>query len=185
VQPTLYFNVPRGYEMMLPALEADDDAGAPLLRPAAHGVLRRRRHAGQATWQRLEAVAARVRSAEPLWMTTSWGSTETAPAITFATGNSTAPGSSACRMPGVKLKFVPNGGKLEMRIRGDNIFPGYRDNPAGHAAAFDEEGYYCIGDAGHLLPTKPARCKAWSSTAAWPRTSSSPAAPGSAWARCA
>jgi feruloyl-CoA synthase len=102
------------------------------------------------TWQRLEAVAARVRS-EPLWMTTSWGSTETAPAITFASWKLDRPGVIGLPMPGVKLKFVPNGGKLEMRIRGDNIFPGYRDNPEATAAAFDEEGYYCIGDAGHLL----------------------------------
>jgi feruloyl-CoA synthase len=84
----------------------------------------------------------------------------------------------------VKLKFVPNGGKLEMRIRGDNIFPGYRNNDAAtKAQAFDDEGWYCIGDAGHLADE--ADPEAGSSTAAWPRTSSSPAAPGSAWARCA
>jgi feruloyl-CoA synthase len=84
-------------------------------------------------------------------MTTSWGSTETAPAITFASWKLDRPGVIGLPMPGVKLKFIPNGGKLEMRIRGDNIFPGYRHNPEATAAAFDDEGYYCIGDAGHLL----------------------------------
>ncbi len=54
-------------------------------------------------------------------------------------------------MPGVRLKFVPNAGKLEMRVQGDNVFPGYRDNEAATREAFDDEGYYCIGDAGHLL----------------------------------
>jgi feruloyl-CoA synthase len=105
------------------------------------------------TWQRLEAVAARVR-AEPLWMTTSWGSTETAPAVTFASWKLDRPGVIGLPMPGVSLKFVPvpgPGGKLEMRVKGDNIFPGYRDNPAATQDAFDDEGYYCIGDAGHLL----------------------------------
>jgi feruloyl-CoA synthase len=103
------------------------------------------------TWQRLEAVAAKVRVNEPLWMTTSWGSTETAPAITFASWKLDRPGVIGLPMPGVKLKFIPNGGKLEMRIRGDNIFPGYRNNDEATKGAFDEEGYYCIGDAGHLL----------------------------------
>jgi feruloyl-CoA synthase len=149
VQPTVYFNVPRGYEMMLPALEKDDTLARHFF-----GKLRMVFYAGAgmpvSTWQRLEAAAARVRS-EPLWMTTSWGSTETAPAITFASWKLDRPGVIGLPMPGVKLKFVPNGGKLEMRIRGDNIFPGYRDNPEATAAAFDEEGYYCIGDAGHLL----------------------------------
>jgi feruloyl-CoA synthase len=149
VQPTVYFNVPRGYEMMLPTLERDDEL-------ARHFFARLRMvfYAGAgmpvSTWQRLEAVAARVRE-EPLWMTTSWGSTETAPAITFASWKLDRPGVIGLPMPGVQLKFIPNGGKLEMRIRGDNIFPGYRHNPQATAAAFDEEGYYCIGDAGHLL----------------------------------
>jgi feruloyl-CoA synthase len=97
VQPTLYFNVPRGYEMMLPALEADDE-----LARRFFGPLKMLFYAGaampEATWRRLEAVARRVR-AEPVWFTTSWGSTETAPAITSATGTSTSRASSACRCP--------------------------------------------------------------------------------------
>jgi feruloyl-CoA synthase len=51
----------------------------------------------------------------------------------------------------VDLKFVPNGGKLEMRVRGPNVFPGYRDAPQLTASAFDAEGYYLIGDAGKLV----------------------------------
>jgi acyl-CoA synthetase (AMP-forming)/AMP-acid ligase II len=71
-----------------------------------------------------------------------------------------------------------------MRVRGVNVFPGYRNAPHLTAQAFDEEGYYRIGDAG-LLADEARPERAWSSTAAWPRTSSSPPAPGSAWARCA
>jgi feruloyl-CoA synthase len=149
VQPTMYFNVPRGFEMMLPALEADEAF-------ARHFFARLRMvfysGAGMpaSTWQRLEAVAARVRD-EPIWLTTSWGSTETAPAITFANWKLDRPGVIGLPMPGIRIKFVPNGGKLEMRVKGDNVFPGYRHNDAATRDAFDDEGYYRIGDAGHLL----------------------------------
>jgi feruloyl-CoA synthase len=148
VQPTIYFNVPRGYEMMLPALEADE-----ALARRFFGKLQMLFYAGagmpQSTWERLDAVSRKVRN-EPLWMTTSWGSTETAPAITFASWKLDRPGVIGLPMPGVKLKFVPNGGKLEMRIAGDHIFPGYRGNAEATKAAFDDQGYYCIGDAGYL-----------------------------------
>jgi feruloyl-CoA synthase len=149
VQPTLYFNVPRGYEMMLPALEADAELARRFFER-----LRMVFYAGSgmppATWQRLEAVAAQVR-AEPVWFTTSWGATETAPAITFPSWRLDRPGVIGLPMPGVSLKFIPNAGKLEMRVKGDNLFPGYRDNEAATREAFDEDGYYRIGDAGLLL----------------------------------
>ncbi len=152
VQPTVYFNVPRGYEMMLPAMEADLDLAHRLL-----GRLRMLFYAGAgmppATWQRLEALAAKVRDPAmgPLWMTTSWGSTETAPAVTFANWQLDRPGVIGLPMPGAQVKFVPaGGGKLELRIKGDNVTPGYRHNPEATAAAFDEDGFYRIGDAGRL-----------------------------------
>ncbi len=152
VQPTIYFNVPRGYEMMLPALEAD---GA--LARRFFGRLRMAFYAGAGmpltTWQRLIAVAAKVRD-EPLWLTTSWGSTETAPAVTFTSWHIDQPGVIGLPLPGVELKFVPvdhdAAGKLELRVRGDHIFPGYRGDEENTRKAFDEEGYYCIGDAGFL-----------------------------------
>jgi len=148
VQPTVYFNVPRGYDMLLPALEADEA----LARRFFEG-LRMVFYAGagmpETTWRRLEAVAARVRE-EPVWFTTSWGSTETSPAITFANWHLTRPGVIGNPMPGAEVKFVPNGGKLELRIRGPHIFPGYRGNEKATKEAFDDEGFYCIGDAGYL-----------------------------------
>ena len=154
VQPSVHFNVPRGYEMMLPALEADD-----ALARHFFGRLRMLFYAGAgmpvSTWQRLQAVAARVRS-EPLWLTTSWGSTETAPAHTIVHWQLPGPGVIGLPMPGTQVKFVPvgapgdTGSKHEMRVRGPNVFPGYRNNPEATAAAFDEDGYYRIGDAGHL-----------------------------------
>jgi feruloyl-CoA synthase len=134
--------------MMLPALEEDEALARRFL-----GGLRMLFYAGAgmppSTWQRLLAVAQKVRT-EPLWMTTSWGSTETAPGNTFVNWHIAEPGVIGLPMPGVSLKFVPNGGKLEMRVKGEHIFPGYRHNAEATRAAFDEDGYYCIGDAGYL-----------------------------------
>lgn len=148
-KPTLYFNVPRGLDLIIPLLEADEDAAR-----AFFSRLRMVFYAGaalpQATWDRLQALSRRVRGQE-LWLTTSWGSTETAPAVTLAHFRLERAGNIGVPLPGVDLKFVPNAGKLEMRVRGVNVFPGYRHAPDLTAKAFDDEGYYCIGDAGLLI----------------------------------
>lgn len=153
VRPTIHFNVPRGLDLLLPILEADDAMARRFFER-----LRTVFYAGaalpQATWDRLQVLARRVRGSE-LWLTTSWGSTETSPAITSAHWWLDRAGVIGLPMPGTELKFVPvpgdPGGKLEMRVRGVNIFPGYRDAPELTAQAFDEEGYYRIGDAGRLV----------------------------------
>ena len=148
VQPTVYFNVPRGLDMLLPHLEADETLARRFFER-----LRVVFYAGaalpQATWDRLQALALRVRG-EPVWLTTSWGSTETSPAITSAHWRLDRAGVIGGVLPGMELKFVPNGEKLELRVRGVSVFPGYRDAPQLTAQAFDAEGYYCIGDAGRL-----------------------------------
>ncbi len=152
MQPTIWFNVPRGFDMAMPLLEADDDLARRVL-----GRLRAVFYAGaalpQASWERLQTLARRVLGRE-IWLTTSWGSTETAPAVTSAHWRMARAGVIGGVLPGVELKFVPNGEKQELRIRGVNIFPGYRNAPELSAQAFDEEGYYCIGDAGFLADAK-------------------------------
>ncbi|HEY2255480.1 MAG TPA: feruloyl-CoA synthase, partial [Variovorax sp.] len=87
----------------------------------------------------------------PLWLTTSWGATETSPAITSAHWRLDGAGCIGAPLPGLELKFVPNGDKLEMRVKGVSVFPAYRNAPRESAEAFDEEGYYRIGDAGRLV----------------------------------
>jgi feruloyl-CoA synthase len=156
VQPTIYFNVPRGFDLLLPLLEADEAAARRFF-----ARLRVVFYAGaalpQATWERFQALARRIRG-EEIWLTTSWGSTETAPAVTSAHFRLERAGNIGLPLPGVELKFVPSGDKLEMRVRGVNVFPGYRDAPGLTAKAFDEEGYYCIGDAGLLVdPQAPEK----------------------------
>jgi feruloyl-CoA synthase len=140
VRPTLYFNVPRGMDMLLPFLENDAELARDVF-----ARLRMLFYAGaalpQATWERLEAVARRVRRVDesPVWFTTSWGSTETSPAVTTAHWRLARAGVIGLPLPGVDLKFVPNGEKLEMRVRGISVFPGYRDRPDLTAQAFDAE----------------------------------------------
>ena len=149
VKPNMYFNVPKGFDMLLPFLEQD-----PL---AAREVFERLEavfYAGaalpQALWERLEAVARTVRS-RPVWFTSSWGATETSPAITSVYWRIPRAGCIGLPLPGTELKFVPNGNKMEMRVRGPNVFSQYRHAPELTAKAFDEEGYYLIGDAGRLM----------------------------------
>ena len=148
VRPTLHFNVPRGLDMLLPLLE-DDPAKAEAFFSRLRAVFYAGAALPQATWDRLQALAIKTRGA-PVWLTTSWGSTETSPSITSAYWRLDRAGVIGLPLPGVELKFVPSGEKLELRVRGVNIFPGYRDAPHLTAQAFDAEGYYCIGDAGYL-----------------------------------
>ncbi len=149
VRPTLHFNVPRGIDMLLPLLEADEARAREFLE-RLRGVFYAGASLPQSSWDRLQALALRVRG-EPLWLTTSWGATETAPAITSAHWWLEQAGVIGLPLPGTEVKFVPGGGKLEMRVRGVHVFPGYRDAPHLTAQAFDAEGYYRIGDAGRLV----------------------------------
>ena len=154
VRPTVYFNVPRGLDLLLPILEADAAQAQ-----AFFSRLRAVFYAGaalpQASWDRLQALAQRTCGA-PVWLTTSWGSTETSPAITSAHWKLDRAGVIGLPLPGMELKLTPNGDKLEMRVKGVSVFPGYRDSPELTAQAFDEDGYYRIGDAGYLAdPAHP------------------------------
>ncbi|MBO9648420.1 MAG: feruloyl-CoA synthase [Variovorax sp.] len=150
VRPTLLFNVPRGYDMLLPFLEADEALASEVL-SRLRLVFYAAAALAPSTWERLEVVAHRARPTRPLWLTTSWGATETSPAITTAHWRLDGAGCIGAPLPGLELKLVPNGDKLEMRVKGVSVFPGYRNGPRETSEAFDEEGYYRIGDAGYLV----------------------------------
>jgi feruloyl-CoA synthase len=91
-------------------------------------------------------------------MTSSWGTTETSPLATAAHFMIERAGSIGVPVPGVELKLVPAGGKLEVRVRGANVTPGYWKRPDLTQAAFDEEGFYKPGDAVRFAdPAEPAR----------------------------
>ena len=80
-------------------------------------------------------------------MVAAWGSTETAPLATDCHFQAQRSGVIGLPVPGTEMKLLPAGGKLEIRVRGVNVTPGYWQDPAATAAAFDEEGFYRIGDA--------------------------------------
>lgn len=149
VKPTLYFNVPRGYDMMLPLLEQDPVASAALFERLqilfyAAAAL------PEKTWQRLEKLGQSVRE-EPFFFTSEWGSTETSPVITNVHFKLDGPGNLGVPVPGMAIKFVAASGKYEMRIKGRSVFSRYRNAPELSREAFDEDGFYKIKDAGRLV----------------------------------
>ncbi len=154
--PTLYFNVPRGFDVLLPLLEAD-----PSLRAALFRRLDLIFYAGAALpqhlWARLEAVSMAARGSK-IFMASAWGSTETSPLITTVHFPIAHAGIIGLPAPGCEVKLVPSEDKLEMRARGPNITPGYVREPEQTAAAFDAEGWYLTGDAGRLAdPADPRK----------------------------
>lgn len=156
VRPNFHFNVPRGFDMLLPYLEADEQLARDVIENL-EGVFYAGAALPQSLWARLEAVVAKVRN-RPLWFTSSWGATETAPAVTSVHWRIDRAGCIGLPLPGVELKLLPNDGKLEIRVRGPNIFSEYRHAPEVTAKAFDADGFYCIGDAAKLLDeTRPER----------------------------
>lgn len=156
VSPTLYFNVPAGFGALLPFLEEDRE-----LRAAFFRRLRMIFYAAAALpddlWQRLEKLS-RAELGHRTAMTSAWGSTETAPMATTVHFPIKRAGVIGLPPPGVEIKMVPSGGRQELRVRGPNVTPGYWREPERTADAFDEEGFYKIGDAGHLAdPEHPER----------------------------
>jgi feruloyl-CoA synthase len=145
VSPTMYFNVPRGFDLLMPFLENDAQLRRNFFRD-----LDMLFYAGAALpqnlWQRLEALALAEKNGE-LSMISSWGSTETAPSAAAVHYPIERAGVIGLPNPGCALKLVPAAGKLEVRVKGPNVTPGYYRRPDLTAAAFDEEGYYRIGDA--------------------------------------
>jgi feruloyl-CoA synthase len=145
IGPTIYFNVPRGYEALLPFLR--DDAQ---LRKTFFSRLHLLQYAAavlpQPIWKAYEDLAVATCGERILWIT-GYGATETAPAVMFTNRGAARAGSVGLPIDGIEMKLAPVGDKLEARFRGPNITPGYWRQPELTRAAFDEEGYYRTGDA--------------------------------------
>src|SRR5580700_1968191 len=156
VAPTIYFNVPKGFEMLLPYLTAE-----PPLREKFFSRLKVLFYAGAALPQHVLDAYHRLAFAtvgERILFMSSLGSTETAPAALACSWESERAANIGLPLPGVDLKLVPREGKLEARLKGANITPGYWRAPALNADAFDDEGYYKIGDALKFAdPADPAK----------------------------
>ncbi len=156
VSPTMYFNVPRGFDLLVPFLEKDAELRANFFRKLDFVV-----YAGAALpqnlWERMKQLAE-AELGRDLPLVSAWGSTETAPMATgvhYAVGRT---GNIGLPVPGCELKLVPAAGKFEVRVKGANVTPGYYERDDLTKAAFDEEGFYRIGDAVKFAdPDDPAR----------------------------
>jgi feruloyl-CoA synthase len=146
VSPTYYANVPAGYATLAAAMEKDDALCRSFFKNLglmAYGGAR----LPDDLYDRMQALAVRA-IGQRIVFYTGWGSTETAPTSTGTYWDTERVGLIGLPFPGVELKMVPCGSKYELRLRGVNVTPGYFGQPDLTRAAFDEEGFYCIGDAG-------------------------------------
>jgi feruloyl-CoA synthase len=156
VCPTIYFNVPRGYDMLIAAMRSD-----PELRERFFSRLQVIFYAAAALPQNLwdaliELSTATMGMQVPL--VSAWGATETAPTVTDCNFQADRAGVIGVPVPGTELKLLPSGGKLEVRVKGPNVTPGYWKRPDQTASHFDDEGFYKIGDAVKLVdPAHPER----------------------------
>ncbi|KRP94598.1 feruloyl-CoA synthase [Bradyrhizobium yuanmingense] len=156
VMPTVYFNVPRGFDMLIAALRSDEE-----LRRRFFGEVRFAFYAGAALpqnlWDALEELSLET-VGRKLPMVSAWGSTETSPLATDCHFLAERSGNIGVPIPGTELKLVTSGDKLEVRVRGPNVTPGYWKAPELTRQAFDEEGFYLIGDAVKLADSaRPER----------------------------
>jgi len=164
VSPTLYLNVPRGYDALLPPLEADRD-----LRDRFFAELELLFYGGaslpQSLWARLEALGLAATGRRPT-LTTGYGSTETAPLAVAAHYPAGRAGVIGVPVPGTEVLLRPvtgelatgelATGKLSIAMRGPHITPGYLNDPERTAEAFDTEGFWNSGDAVRLAdPARP------------------------------
>jgi len=157
IAPTMYFNVPRGYDLLLPFLEQDAELRRNFFRDLdmafyAAAAL------PQNLWDRLVRLAREERKGRDFAMLSAWGSTETSPLATSVHFLMERPGVIGLPVAGCELKLLPSAAKLEVRVRGVNVTPGYYSRPDLTKAAFDEEGFYRIGDAVKFAdPSDPSR----------------------------
>lgn len=146
-----YFNVPIGWDMLVKELEADEALARNFFQNlgmmfyAGAGM-------AQNTWDKLRAISRKTKGEEVL-LATGLGSTETAPFALACTDVQEKSGNVGVPSLGLQMKLVPTGGKLEVRLKGPTITPGYYGDPAKTAEEFDEEGFYRMGDA--LRPADP------------------------------
>ncbi|MDZ7878641.1 MAG: feruloyl-CoA synthase [Saprospiraceae bacterium] len=145
IAPTMYCNVPKGFEDLIPYFKKDK-----ALREKFFSNLKLLFYAGagmpQHVWDELEQLAYET-TGKRLMISSGLGMTEASPSCMFNVQFGSFAGMLGTPVPGLDMKLIPNGGKLEVRFRAPNITPGYWRNPEATEKAFDTEGYYCTGDA--------------------------------------
>jgi feruloyl-CoA synthase len=149
IAPVVYLNTPQGLASLIPHLQADS-----ALREKFFSKLALIYYGGASLpayiWAQLDELAVRTIGQRVLIMS-GLGSTEAGPTPMSAAWDPRREAIAGLPVPGVKVKVVPVGSKLEIRYRGDCVTPGYWRDPERTAASFDEEGYFCSGDAATFI----------------------------------
>jgi feruloyl-CoA synthase len=151
ISPTVYFNVPKGYESLLPYLR-DDKALRAKFFQRLHAMFFSGAALSPFVWNSLDELGLQETGFR-VPMLTGLGATETAPFFMSVNPRTSRSGHIGLPVSGNDAKLVPNNGKLEVRARGPNVTPGYWRQPELTAKAFDEEGFYKFGDA--IKPADP------------------------------
>ncbi|MCL4127106.1 UNVERIFIED_CONTAM: hypothetical protein GTU68_061297 [Idotea baltica] len=149
ISPTAYFNVPKGFEMLIPYLEKEADLRATFFKNL-HIIFYAGASLPQAVWDKLEELSLKTIGVK-IPIITGFGCTESGPSSMFANWPGAFSGLLGVPVAGLDVKLVPDGDKLEARYKAPNISPGYWRNPKATANAFDEEGYYKSKDAVKFL----------------------------------
>jgi feruloyl-CoA synthase len=145
ISPTVYFNVPKGYESLLPYLRDDRELRGKFFH-RLHAMFFSGAALSPYVWNGLDELAVQETGFR-VPVLTGLGATETAPFFMSVRPDTSRSGHVGLPVLGCEAKLVPNNGKLEVRAKGPNVTPGYWRQPDLTAAAFDEEGFYKFGDA--------------------------------------
>lgn len=154
ISPTAMFNVPAGYNLLCDAIEKDPELGASVFKR-----MDRLSYAGaaisQGTLEKLYRLTSSI-TGRRIPVMSGYGTTETAPTISTTHWATDRPGEIGLPAPGLQLKLLPVSDTYEARVKGPNVTPGYLGRPDLTERAFDEEGFYRIGDTVSFLdPVKP------------------------------
>lgn len=154
VRPTIFFGVPLVYQMIAPILKSDA-----ALRQGFFERLQMLFYAGgmipDGVWNDLRSMMIETRGA-PIYTCGGYGATEMSPSVLLTSWDAGRPGIVGLPVPGIEVKLTPVGDKLEVRVKGPSVTPGYWRNDAATRAAFDADGWYCTGDAVRFVdPGKP------------------------------
>jgi len=149
IEPNIHFNVPVGIEALLARFE-DDHRVAKKFFTSVKVIFIAAAALSEKTRNRLNTLSMELVGVSPKLLA-GWGSTETAPFSTCLNFKSDLAINIGVPMPGTEIKLTNVEDKQELAVRGPNVTPGYWRNKTATAEAFDEDGFYAMGDAGRLI----------------------------------